>query len=230
VVTDWWHSYFGYVRPVIPPCGEAKSDLEIFQGLAERLGLGAEMAGSPGEWISRLIAPMQGYGITLERLRADGWARHPLAEDVPFADRQFYTRSGKFEFMTQRQEISQPAAGYPLSLITAKTNTRLNSQLLDKERERLPQAWVHPQVLVAAGLSEDAEALIESPYGRMRVRVRADARQRRDTIFTDQGTWLSAGGTPNQLTGNVISHYGRLGAYNQVSVRLTEAQAACPHA
>jgi len=231
VVTDWWHSYFGYVRPVIPPCGEAKSDLEIFQGLAERLGLGAEMAGSPGEWISRLIAPMQGYGITLERLRADGWARHPLADDVPFADRQFYTRSGKFEFMTQRQEIFQPAAGYPLSLITAKTNTRLNSQMLDKERERLPQAWIHPQVLAEAGLSEEAEALIESPYGRMRVRVRVDARQRRDTIFTDQGTWLSAGGTPNQLTGNVISHYGRLGAYNQVSVRLTEAQAAaCPHA
>ena len=231
VVTDWWHSYFGYVRPVIPPCGEAKSDLEIFQGLAERLGLGAEMAGSPGEWISRLIAPMQGYGITLERLRADGWARHPLADDVPFADRQFYTRSGKFEFMTQRQEIFQPAAGYPLSLITAKTNTRLNSQMLDKERERLPQAWIHPQVLAEAGLSEEVEALIESPYGRMRVRVRVDARQRRDTIFTDQGTWLSAGGTPNQLTGNVISHYGRLGAYNQVSVRLTEAQAAaCPHA
>jgi anaerobic selenocysteine-containing dehydrogenase len=220
VLTDWWHAYFGYVRPIIPPCGEAKSDLEIFQGLAERLGLGTEMAGSPGEWISRLIAPMQTYGITLERLQTEGWVRHPLAEEVPFADRKFYTRSGKFEFMTQWQEVCQAAAGYPLSLITAKTNTRLNSQVLDKERERLPQAWVHPQVLAEAGLSEGAEALVKSPYGRMRVRVRADARQRSDTIFTDQGTWLSAGGTPNQLTGNVISHYGRLGAYNQVSVRL----------
>ncbi len=231
VVTDWWHSYFGYVRPVISPCGEAKPDLEIFQGLAERLGLGAEMAGSPGEWISRLIAPMQGYGITLARLQAEGWVRHPLAEEVPFADRQFYTRSGKFEFMTQWQDAFQPAAGYPLSLITSKTNTRLNSQVLDKERERLPQAWVHPQVLAEAGLPEGAEALVESPYGRMQVRVRADARQRRDTIFTDQGTWLSAGGTPNQLTGNVISHYGSLGAYNQVSVRLTRARDdACPHA
>jgi hypothetical protein len=58
----------------------------------------------------------------------------------------------------------------------------------------------------------------------MRVRVRTDVRQRSDTIFTDQGTWLGAGGTPNQLTGNVISHHGRLGAYNQVSVRLTRAQ------
>jgi anaerobic selenocysteine-containing dehydrogenase len=220
VVTDWWHSYFGYVCPVIPPCGEARSDLEIFQGLAARLGFGAEMAGSPGEWISRLIAPMQSYGITLERLRAEGWIRHPLAQDVPFADRKFYTHSQKFEFLTTWGEGFQPEADYPLYLITGKTNTRLNSQVLDRDRDLLPQAWVHPHVLAEGGLSEGAEALVESLYGSMRVRVHADAQQRRDTIFTSQGTWLSAGGTPNQLTGNIISHHGQLGAYNHVSVRL----------
>ncbi|MBI3325791.1 MAG: molybdopterin-dependent oxidoreductase, partial [Nitrospinae bacterium] len=221
VVADWWHSYFGYVQPVIPPRGEAKSDLEIFQSLASRLGFGEEMAGSPAEWITRLTAPMQGYGITLERLQAEGWIRHPLAEDVPFADRKFYTKSGKFEFLTHWDDAFQPAANYPLYLITAKTNTRLNSQILDKERGYLPQACVHPQVLADTGLSEGEEALVESPYGTMRVRIGADAQQRRDTIFVDQGTWLSAGGTPNQLTGNVITHHGRLGAYNHVSVRLT---------
>jgi anaerobic selenocysteine-containing dehydrogenase len=222
VVTDWWHSYFGYVRPVISPCGEAKSDLAIFQGLAARLGFGAEMAGSPGEWISRLIAPMQGYGITLDRLRAAGWVRHPLAQDVPFVDRKFYTRSQKFDFLTTWGEAFQPAPDYPLYLITGKMNTRLNSQVLDRERDLLPQAWVHPHVLVETGLSEGEEALVESPYGSMRVRVHGDAQQRRDTIFTGQGTWLAAGGTPNQLTGNVISHHGQLGAYNHLSVRLAQ--------
>ena len=113
LVTDWWHAYFSYVRPVVPPCGEAQSDLAIFQGLATRLGFGAEMAGSPGEWISRLIAPMQGYGITLDRLRAEGWVRHPLAQDVPFADRQFYTPSQKFEFLTAWGEDFRPASRLP---------------------------------------------------------------------------------------------------------------------
>ena len=224
VVTDWWHSYFGYVRPVIPPCGEAKSDLAIFQGLAARLGFGAEMAGSPGEWISRLIAPMQGYGITLDRLRAEGWVRHPLAQDVPFADRKFYTPSQKFEFLTAWGEDFRPTVDYPLYLITGKTNTRLNSQVLDRDRDQLPQVWVHPQVLAEAGLAPGEEALVESPYGSMRVRIQVDAQQRRDTLFTNQGTWLSAGGTPNQLTGNVISHHGKLGAYNHVSVRLAQPQ------
>jgi anaerobic selenocysteine-containing dehydrogenase len=223
VLSEWWHGYFGYVRPAIPPCGEARSDLEIFQALAACLGFGAEMAGTPGEWISRLIAPMQGYGITLERLRAEGWVRHPLDEDVPFADRTFFTRSGKFEFIGTWPEGFQPAPDYPLYLITAKTNTRLNSQLLDGERDRPPQAWVHPTVLARLGVAEGEEGVVESPYGRMRVRLRADAQQRPDTVFTDQGSWLSAGGTPNQLTGDVVSHYGSLGAYNHVSVRLARA-------
>jgi anaerobic selenocysteine-containing dehydrogenase len=220
VVTDWWHSYLGYVRPAIPPCGEARSDLAILQGLANRLGFGDEMAGSPGEWISRLIAPLQGYGITLERLRREGWVLNPLAEEVPFADRQFFTRSKKFEFLTEWSEAFQLTADYPLYLITGKTNTRLNSQVLDRERDRLPHAWVHPQVLAEAGLCEGGVGLVESPYGSMRAHVHADLQQRRDTLFTEQGTWLSAGGTPNQLTGNVISHHGKLGAYNHVSVRL----------
>jgi anaerobic selenocysteine-containing dehydrogenase len=224
VVTDWWHAYFGYVRPVIPPCGEARSDLTIFQGLAERLGFGAEMNGSPDEWIRRLIAPMQAYGITLEHLRAEGWVRHPLAQDVPFADRKFYTHTQKFEFLTAWEEAFQPAPDYPLYLITGKTNTRLNSQVLDRERDLLPSAWVHPHVLADMGLLEGEEALVESLYGHMRVRVHADAQQRGDTIFTSQGTWLSAGGTPNQLTGNVISHHGQLGAYNHVSVRLARLE------
>jgi anaerobic selenocysteine-containing dehydrogenase len=220
MATDWWHSYLSYVRPVIPPCGEARSDLSIFQGLAGRLGFGAEMDGSPGTWIERLIAPMRGYGVTLERLRGEGWVRHPLAQDVPFADRTFYTGSGKFEFPTACAEVFQPAPDYPLYLITGKTNTRLNSQVLDRERDLLPQVSVHPDALAEVGLLDGEEAVVESPYGRMHVRVHAATEQRRDTVFTSQGTWLNAGGTPNQLTGNVISHHGQLGAYNHVSVRL----------
>jgi anaerobic selenocysteine-containing dehydrogenase len=222
LVTDWWHAYFSYVRPVVLPCGEAKSDLAIFQGLAARLGFGAEMAGSASEWLRRLIAPMQGYGITLDRLRTEGWVRHPVAQEVPFADRKFYTPSQKFEFLTAWGEDFRPTVDYPLYLITGKTNTRLNSQVLDRDRDQLPHVWAHPRVLAEAGLAPGEETLIESPYGSMRVRIQVDAQQRHDTLFTSQGTWLGAGGTPNQLTGNVISHHGKLGAYNHVSVRLAQ--------
>jgi anaerobic selenocysteine-containing dehydrogenase len=224
VVADWWHSSLGYVRPAIPPCGEARSDLAIFQGLATRLGFGAEMEGSPGTWIERLIAPMQSYGVTLERLRVEGWVQHPLAQDVPFADRRFYTPSQRFEFPTALGETFQPTPDYPFYFVTGKTNTRLNSQVLDRERDSLPWACVHPSILPAVGLMNGEAARLESPYGHMQVRLRTDATQRRDTVFIDQGTWLSAGGTPNQLTGDVISRHGQLAAYNHVAVRLRPPQ------
>ena len=170
---------------------------------------------------------MQDYDITLDRLRLEGWIRHPLAQDVPFADRKFYTPSQKFEFLSAWGEDFRPTVDYPLYLISGKTNTRLNSQVLDGERDLLPLVRAHPEVLAEVGLSTGEEALVESSYGCMRVRLHADTQQRRDTLFTTQGNWLSAGGTPNQLTGNVISHDGKLGAYNHVSVRLTAPQRSC---
>jgi anaerobic selenocysteine-containing dehydrogenase len=96
--------------------------------------------------------------------------------------------------------------------------------VLDRDRDQLPQVWAHPQVLAEVGLAPGDQALVESPYGSMRVCIQIDAQQRHDTLFTNQGTWLGAGGTPNQLTGNVISHHGKLGAYNHVSVRLAQPQ------
>jgi anaerobic selenocysteine-containing dehydrogenase len=93
--------------------------------------------------------------------------------------------------------------------------------VFDGDRQQLPRVWAHPHILAAAGLASGDEAVVESPYGSIRVRLEADPRQRQDTLFTNQGTWLGPGGTPNQLTGTVISHHGQLGAYNQVSVRLT---------
>ena len=163
------------------------------------------------------VLQKEGYQVSTA---TSGQAAIRLAQDVPFADRQFYTASGKFEFLSAWGEDFQPLTDYPLYLITGKTNTRLNSQVLDRDRDQLPQAWAHPQALAAAGLAPGQEALVESPYGSMRVRIQVDALQRRDTLFLQQGTWLGSGGTANQLTGNVISERGALGAYNQVSVRL----------
>ncbi|MCA9726572.1 MAG: molybdopterin-dependent oxidoreductase [Candidatus Eisenbacteria bacterium] len=54
LVTSWGHHGLAYQRAVVPVRGEARTDLEIFQGMAERLGFGPEMAGTPEEWSRRL--------------------------------------------------------------------------------------------------------------------------------------------------------------------------------
>ena len=151
------------------------------------------MAGSPGEWISRLIAPMQGYGITLDRLRAEA--------GCVTRRRMCRLRIGNFirphrnsSFSRHGGRTSDRQSTILLYLITGKTNTRLNSQVLDRDRDQLPQVWAHPQVLAEAGLAPGEEALVESPYGSMRVRIQVDAQQRHDT-FHQPGDMARAGGT-----------------------------------
>jgi anaerobic selenocysteine-containing dehydrogenase len=58
-LVSWGHNILGGVNPAIDPVGESRSDLWIVQQLADRLGIGAEMAGTPREWLRRIMSPME---------------------------------------------------------------------------------------------------------------------------------------------------------------------------
>src|SRR4029079_8110246 len=45
IMGAYGHHYLGVARPVVPPPPGARSDLEIMQGLAARVGLAADLAG-----------------------------------------------------------------------------------------------------------------------------------------------------------------------------------------
>ncbi len=60
IVGAYGHHWLGVVRPVVEPPEGVKSDLEIIQGLAARVGLGEELAGSAREWKRRLMQPEAG--------------------------------------------------------------------------------------------------------------------------------------------------------------------------
>jgi anaerobic selenocysteine-containing dehydrogenase len=77
--------------------GECRSDLQILRALAERLGFGPDMAGSPARWIDQIAAPFR--GVSYERLRTAGGRLIP--EDrprVPWTRGLFKTPSGRFVF------------------------------------------------------------------------------------------------------------------------------------
>jgi anaerobic selenocysteine-containing dehydrogenase len=86
--------------------GEAKPNAEVFRLLAERLGFEEEcFRDSDDEIIRQAISSGHATleGITLERLKRDGWARLNLPEVfAPFADGGFKTPSGKCEFYSPR--------------------------------------------------------------------------------------------------------------------------------
>ena len=99
---------------VVDPPGEARSDLDIFASLADRLGVGDEFGSrrSRGEWIelalrhSKLACREFLDGITIDRLRSEGRIYFPdeARTKICFANQHFPTPSGKIELFSEALE------------------------------------------------------------------------------------------------------------------------------
>jgi anaerobic selenocysteine-containing dehydrogenase len=216
------HHYLGESRPVVPPPPGVKSDLQIAQALAERVGLGEVMAGSARAWKERLIAGTLGpHGVTLDQI-AEGQVKSPLAAKVLFADRRFATASGRVNLLTAQ---GVPAAAFaaasderhPLLLMALSTERSQSSQW-SKKTPGLPLVTVHPDS--AAGIADGGEALLSSSRGSLRVRVKHDPLQRRDVALTAKGGLPSEGQGMNAVIDARVTDLGEGGALYDQGVRL----------
>jgi anaerobic selenocysteine-containing dehydrogenase len=218
VVGAYGHHWLGVARPVVDPPPGVRSDLEIIQGLARRVGLAEQLSGTAAEWKERLIAPKLGsHGITLEGLEAS--PRNPLVPPVLYADRKFPTPTGRVQLV--HEAPPDPAAGpdpeYPLTLLSLATDRSQASQWAVEPAGPLA-VTVHPDA--AGGLADGAPARLESRHGALAVTVRHDARQRRDVALVPKGGHLRAGRCVNALIGARTTDLGEGAALHDERVRL----------
>lgn len=221
VLPSYGHLWLQLMQPVVAPLGEARSDLYILQQLAERLGFGEEMAGTPAEWIDRVTEPFRHQGVSYDALRAAGGRLWPEGTPrVPWADGKFRTASGRFVFPDRFDDdpvLSTPE--YPLHLLTLATEKATNSQILQARQEGETVARVHPRVAAAGGLAEGDRAVLVSSRGRLAVRLALDPGTRPDTVLVQKGEWLKRGRCLNVLTEPRFTA-GTGTAFNQNFVRL----------
>src|SRR5262249_45558237 len=83
------HHYLSGANPVARRLDGVRSDLEIYQDLAARLGFEAAMQGTTSEWAERFLSPVAGP-VRLDDLR-HGVVPNPRAERVLFAGKRFAT-------------------------------------------------------------------------------------------------------------------------------------------
>lgn len=238
VLGAYGHHYLGVARPVVPPPPGVKSDLEIIQGLASRLGLADVVAGSARDWQARMVAPkLHPHGVTLETIEA-GPVRSPLAPKVIFAavpdtgsDAEnalrptgFATPSGRVNLLHDPGLVEAAAppslnSDYPLLLLSLSTEKSQSSQW-----PVAPQGpavlTVHPSVAAAQGLAEGALATLESRLASMTVQLHLDPRQRQDVALVPKGGHLRDGRCPNALIAAKLTDAGEGGALYDEPVRL----------
>ncbi len=193
-------------RPaVIPPVGEARSDIDIALGLAARLGLSEAMfSGDAEAGHAHMLAPS---GVTLDDLRA-----RPEGVTLPGAARLKPYEAGGFPTPTRLLEIwseplaaavgqgvptldaaalPQPEPGYPLRLGGAKTVAYCHSQgrnLASLRRlEPDPPLDMAPETAAARGLAAGDWAEVRTRAGAFRARVRLVAGLEPGCVFAQHG-------------------------------------------
>lgn len=212
------HHYIGVSEPVVPPPPGVKSELQIIQALASRVGLGRELGGDARYWKRRIAAArLSEHGVEFDQLE-HGPIRNPGAPRVLFEDRRFFTPSGRVNLLTSGPPPSGPRdEAYPLSLMALSTPRAQSSQWAMRPPSVL-QATVHPAC--AAGVPDGGRAELESRLGRLPVAVHYDPQQRKDVVVVPKGGHYHLFASANALVQARTTDLGEGGALYEEGVRL----------
>ena len=220
LIGAYGHHYIAASRPVVAPPPDVRSDLEIVQGLATRVGLGDRFGGTAAAWKERFIAPAAaaaGVSAAALELRA---VRNPLSPTVLFGEGQVPTATGRVNLIAQAPPgIAAPAPDYPLTLMSLSTDRAQSSQWSEPQSGAL-SCTVHPATAAAAGLADGALGRLASKLGAIEVRVRCDPRQRRDVALVPKGGHHSARRAANALVHARLTDIGEGAALYDERVRL----------
>lgn len=219
LIVAYGHHWLGLSQAVVPPLGEARSDIAIYQALAERLGFGAELAGEPTEWIRKMLAPLEARGVTVEAL-VERSLPNPAAPPIPFADRQFSTRSGKVELASEDPGLPTELAAGQLQLMATKSLNMVNAQINVEDLPAEPVARLHPETLTELGFGTGDQAWVTSAVGRVHTRLAADPSVRRDVLELNPAAWQGDLEGVNQLREPVLADVGKAAALHETRVRL----------
>lgn len=228
LVGAYGNHWLGASVPVVPRPDGVLSDLEIVQRLAAAVdacertngdGIAPRIAGSARDWKRRMLRRVEPHGVTVEELERRS-VRNPLVGNVLFADRKFATPSGKVSLLTQLPAAAPAEPGFPLWLFSNSTEEAQSSQWAGAPPD-VVTATCHPDA--APGFPDGALAAVESALGRLRVRLRFDPRQRRDTVVVPKGGHFDAGTCANALVRARTTDAGEGAAYLDCRVRIVAA-------
>jgi anaerobic selenocysteine-containing dehydrogenase len=209
------HIYLSWNEPAVPPPGECLPHTEIFRRLARRLGVTEPCVYDSDDDLARAVLDSDDpalHGLTLERLRREGWARLAVPTPfVPFAH-GFPTPSGRLEFVSPRmieagldpvpaytppaeaaQHGTELARRYPLALIAPASHYLLNSMFANvpelERRQGAPALVLHPEDAAARGLVEGDVARVYNDRGEFRATVRVSDAVRVGVAAAGKGFW-----------------------------------------
>jgi anaerobic dimethyl sulfoxide reductase subunit A len=223
-------SDFTILNKAIEPLGESRSQLQICQALAKKLGI----ADYPFQSDEELVRQM---------LDTRSEKKDVKSENAPKKEPQLRTPSGKVElasgiaqkmnhpqipvvpqYIETWESLNDPLAGkYPLQLISPHFKRRAHSQFdnLPWLRELQVQALsISSRDAKARGIKEDDMVRVFNDRGEVRIPAKVTERIMPGVVALPQGAWyapdengIDHGGSANVLTRNVTSPGGAFASH-----------------
>jgi anaerobic selenocysteine-containing dehydrogenase len=203
-------------RPTVEPAGEARHELWIWQQLANRLGLGPLLEGTPRQWKERMMTRLADAGVTLEQLEA-GATRSPFASSVLFEGLRFPTPSGKMQLVGELPPAIPVDAEFPLTVMAASTPKGQASQWSVAPPEA-PEVRIHPTT--ANGFASGQRLRLETRQGSLTVQVVLDPAVHPSVVLMAKGQMARQGGCSNALVRAEETDIGGGAAYYDEPARL----------
>jgi len=222
---SYGHHWVATMNPVIPQPEGVKSDYEIVQEIAKRVGMAetndGEFSQSVEWWKRRMLKPIADKGGSLEELER-GAVKSPLAPEILFSDKIYATEDGKAVLLANADPTPSPTTQErPLLLMAQSSEKVQGSQWLPADEENFV-AKVHPDS--APGLSDGDMISVESKRGAITVRLSLDSKQRRDVILMPKGGGLTKGLCANLLINAELTDAGECANYLDTPVTIRAAE------
>ncbi|MDH2429440.1 molybdopterin-dependent oxidoreductase [Sphaerisporangium sp. TRM90804] len=233
--SGYGHLYLMWNEPAVAPPGECLSTTETFRRLALRLGLTEpSLYDSDLQLAEQMLSGGHPFleGITVERLRAEGWARLNVPEPfLPYAE-GFPTASGRLEFAPEGQAYvapftAEPAGPYRLAMITPASHTFLNTVFANNpellRRAGGPKILVNEKDAAERGLAGGQRVRVFNDHGELVAELEVSDRVSPGVVATNKGNWpkLSpGGGNVNTLVRESDADMGRGAVYHDNLVEI----------
>jgi len=217
------------VRPVIEPCGEARTNAQVFSELAERLGVGT--AEDELDTLLRITARMDGTG---KELMERGSATPPYGgRPVQFVDVFPLTADRKVHLFPEEIAGDAPAGlygfqtdpatdGFPLALISPATEKTISSTL-GELRERAAMLHIHPADAAERGIVQSDAVRVFNALGELHCPANLTPDIRRGTVAFSKGVWRKNtynGSTSNALVPDSLTDLGAGACFNDARVQV----------
>jgi molybdopterin-containing oxidoreductase family molybdopterin binding subunit len=223
------YPYVQLQQKVIEPLNEARSDVDIAAGLAERLGYGDYFKGGQDAFVDLILDSKDSSleGITREKLKQGAMPLNSIPEMEEEFDIPFSTPSGKIELYSEKlyedgqalpvylepleAPVSSEQKKYPLTFIQGHSRFRTHSMfsnvssLLDMNPE--PVVEINPKDAAARNISDNDRVTVFNDRARTTLKARVTEGVGSGVINITEGWWIDQfeEGSVNHLTHDVIN-------------------------